>query len=98
MPRTKSTRSGPGERVRALPWAAVLRAALLIGRRVGSLSGRDRARLGELLRKSRGWPGRLGERERAELRKLLAKLDLRGLGRELLPVGRGGRWGRGKRS
>jgi hypothetical protein len=97
MSRSQKIRSGPVGRVRALPWATVLRAAFVVGRRVGALSGRDRARLGELLKKSRGWPGRLGERERTELRRLLAKLDLRGMGREMLPSGRGGRWGR-KRS
>jgi hypothetical protein len=97
MPRGSKGRKATSERVRALPWAAVLRTLFVVGRRVGSLSGRDRRRLGQLLRESRGWPGRLGERDRAELRKLVGKLDLRSLGRELA-LARGGRRGRrGKR-
>ena len=83
--------------VRALPWAALLKGGIVVGRRVGSLSSRDRTRLLELLRQSRGWPGRLGSRERAELRKLLGKLDLRAMSRELMPLWGGGRRGRKRR-
>jgi hypothetical protein len=90
MARSK-TSSDARERVRALPWAAIARGLFVVSRRVGSLSSRDRARLGRLLRESRGWPGRLAERDRAELRKLIGKLDLRAMGRELLPLLRGGR-------
>jgi hypothetical protein len=79
-----------GERLRALPWAAIARVLFVVSRRVGSLSSRDRQRLARLLRESRGWPGRLAERDRRELQKLLGKLDLRTMGRELLPLVRGG--------
>ena len=60
--------SKKGESSRALPWAIVLQTLVVVGRRLGSLSSRDRARLLELLRQSRGWPARLGDRDRAELR------------------------------
>jgi hypothetical protein len=83
MPGLKSSRKRRADRLRSLPWAAALRVTFIVGRRVGSLSSRDRRRLGELMKQSRGWPGRLGDRERAELRKLVGKLDLRAMGREL---------------
>jgi hypothetical protein len=90
MRRTRSSTSKTGrDRVRALPWAALLQAGFVLGRRVSKLSARDRARLGSLLRESRGWPGRLRAKERAELRKLIGKLDLKGMGRELKPLARG---------
>ncbi len=64
---------------------------MLVGKRVGTLSKKDRVRLSQLLRDSKGWPGNLQEKERRELRKLIAKLDVRGLGRDLMPLVRGGR-------
>jgi hypothetical protein len=76
---------------RAVPWALVLQALLVVGRRIASLPSRDRTRLLELLRQSGGWPGRLGARDRAELRKLVRKLDARAMARELVPLARGGR-------
>jgi hypothetical protein len=76
--------------VKALPWAALLQGGIVVGRRIGELSEKDRARLTRLLRESRGWPGRLGSKERAELRKLIGKLDTKRMSRELLPLmGRG---------
>jgi hypothetical protein len=88
VPRLSSKSSG---RLRALPWAGLLRAGVVVGKRVGTLSKKERARLGQLLRDSKGWPGNLQEKERRELRKLIAKLDVRGLGRDLMPLVRGGR-------
>jgi hypothetical protein len=90
-----SASSSRRDRVRALPWAAVVQGGVVVGRRVADMSAKDRARLGRLLRESRGWPGRLAPKERAELRKLLGKLDPKALSRELLPLVRGG--GRRKR-
>jgi hypothetical protein len=92
MRKTRSSTSQKGrDRVRALPWATLVQVAFVLGRRVGKLSPRDRARLGSLLRESRGWPGRLRAKERAELRKLVGKLDLKSMGRELTPLARGRR-------
>jgi hypothetical protein len=48
----------------------------------------ERAHLSALVRKSRGRPGNLTARERADLRRLAAKLDLPGLGRSVAPVAR----------
>jgi hypothetical protein len=92
MPRSKSTTRSRKELLGALPWATLLQAGLVVSRRMGELSKKDRARLATLVRESRGRPGALGEKERAELAKLLKKIDVRAMGREMLPlVGRRGR-------
>jgi hypothetical protein len=82
-------------RVKALPWAILLQGGMILGKRWKDLSRKDRARLTELTRASGGRPGNLSAKERGELRQLVGKLDLKGAGRELLPLARGGR--RGKR-
>jgi len=84
-------------RLRALPWAVLLRAGALIGERWTSLSASERARITRLVRGSRGRPGNLSTKERAELRKLVGKLDLGGVVREMVPIVRGRRGRRGKR-
>jgi hypothetical protein len=87
--KSESSRRSARERLRALPWAGMAQAGVVVGRRVADLSAKDRARLGRLLRESRGWPGRLAPKERAELRKLLGKLDPKAISRELVPLVRG---------
>jgi hypothetical protein len=84
------------ERTRALPWLALLRGTMVIGKRWRALSERDRARIARLVRESRGWPGNLNARQRAELRLLLAKLDPMRIARELVAL-TGGRKRRGRR-
>lgn len=54
----------------------------------GKLTPGERAHLSALVRKSRGRRANLTARERAELRRLAAKLDLPGLGRSMAPVAR----------
>jgi hypothetical protein len=83
-------------RLKALPWAALLQAGVIVGRRWRALSEKDRARLTRLLRESGGRLGNLSSKERNELGKLVRKLDLKGVGSELRPLLRGGR--RRKRS
>jgi hypothetical protein len=78
------------ERLQAVPWDVVLQSGLVVGRHVRALSTKERQRLGRLLRQSRGWPGSLSERERAELKKLVRKLDVGGIRREVMPLVRGG--------
>lgn len=88
-----------GSRLKALPWAALLQAGVAIGERWRSLSEKDRARLSELMRErvrvQHGRLGQLSAKERAELRKLVGKLDVKGMGRDMLPLFR--RAGRRKR-
>jgi hypothetical protein len=91
--KTQSSKSKTA-RVKALPWAALLRVGFAVGRRWRSLSERDRARLTELVRESHGRLGNLSSGERRELRKLAHKLDLRGMGDELRGLLRGKRGGR----
>ena len=86
---SKPRQGGPGQRVGALPWARLLRGGMLISRRWSALSGKERARLASLLRESRGSVRNLTRRQRMQLRKLVRKLDLKGLGRELAPLVRG---------
>jgi hypothetical protein len=78
------------ERVKALPWAAVLQAVFVVRRHWQSLSAKDRARLTGLARDSGGRWSNLSAKERVELRKLAGKLDVKGLGRELAGLRRGG--------
>jgi len=80
----------PASRLKALPWAVLARAGLVVGQRWTALSAKERARLASLARGSRGRLGNLSLKERNELRKLVRKLDLKGAGRELLPLLRGG--------
>jgi len=83
--------------VGAVPWLTLTRAAMIVSRRWNALSAKERARLAELVAESRGRIGNLSLKQRAELRKLARKLDLKGMGRELWPLFRGGRGGRGRR-
>ena len=83
--------------MKALPWAILLQAGLVIGKRWRALSEKDRARLARLLRDTGGRPGNLRPKERKELRKLAGKLDLKGASRELLGVARPRRGRRGRR-
>jgi hypothetical protein len=69
-------------------------AGMIAHRHWRALDGPERVRLTELLRISRGRPGSLTDRERDELKALMAKLDVVGMGRELLPFG--GRMRRGR--
>jgi hypothetical protein len=84
------------ERTKSLPWAAALQAAVVLRSRWKALSQRDRDRLIRLMRDSRGRLSNLSGRERDELRRLVGKADLKGIGRDLLAL-RGGRRGRKRR-
>jgi hypothetical protein len=78
-------------RLKALPWAALLQAGVAFGERWRALSEKDRARMTQLLRQSRGRLRNLSARDRDDLRKVVRKLDLKAMGREMLPLVRGGR-------
>jgi hypothetical protein len=84
-------------KLKAVPWAVLARAAVVVGQRWSALSAKERARLAALVRGSRGRAANLSSRERNELKKLVRKLDLKGAGRELLPLMRGARRGRKRR-
>ncbi len=77
--------------MRVLPWGLMAQVVVLVGRRWRALSGKDRARLARLIRDSQGRVSNLNSRERAELRKLIGRLELRGLAGELVALVRRGR-------
>jgi hypothetical protein len=85
------------DRLRALPWVALAQVTVAIARRWRALSDKERARLTRLARASRGRPGNLSLKERAELRALVRKLELRGIAGELHALTRRGRGRRGRR-
>jgi hypothetical protein len=60
------------------------------------LSEKDRARLLRLVRDSRGRISNLSRKERDELKRLVGKADLKGIGRDLVAL-RGGRRRRKRR-
>jgi hypothetical protein len=72
------------DRVKDVPWALLLQIGVVLGKRWRSLSAKDRARLTELTRESRGRLGNLSARERKELKKLLGKLHPKRTARELV--------------
>jgi hypothetical protein len=96
-----SKRPEPKSRLKSIagtvPWLALARGGMIVGKRWSALSSKERARLSQLVRESRGRASNLSAKQRAELRKLARKLDVKGMGRELLPLVRGGRGRRRKR-
>lgn len=72
--------------LRGAPWVLVLQAALAAREHWGVLKPAERADLARLLRTARGRPANLSANEKAELRRLVVKLDLPGLGRDLMPL------------
>jgi hypothetical protein len=91
---SKLSKKSKRQRIKALPWAALAQAVFAIRRHWQALSEKDRARVSGLLRESGGRWGNLSSKERAELRKLAGKLDLKGLRRELRGLRRGAGAGR----
>ena len=69
-------------RVRSIPWLLVLRTGQIVWAHLrDDLSPDDRRRLGRLIRTP---PHRLTPQERNELRRIVTKVDLRGLGTDLV--------------
>ena len=79
---------------KAVPWLVVLDGVMVARDHWHNLTPAERARLQHLLVASRGRRGNLTSREQAELKKLAAKLDVKGLGRDLLPLATKRRRGR----
>jgi hypothetical protein len=93
----RETKSRLKTTVGAVPWLAFARGAMIVSKRWSALSGKERARLAELVRESRGRTSNLSVKQRLELRKLAGKLDLKGMLRELTSLWRGGRGRRGRK-
>ena len=82
----KKGESGRTRRLKAIPWATLLQGGVVVGSRWRRLSAKERERLRALVRRSRGRVDNLSVKERKELRKLAGKLDLKGMGKELLAL------------
>jgi hypothetical protein len=80
-----------GLRTRLLPWLLLYEAASVAGAEWRGLSSSERERLTRLVVKSKGWPSNLSRRERAEVKRIITKVDLQRVAREIVPkvVGRG---------
>jgi hypothetical protein len=79
-------------RLRPIPWLMAIQVALIANEHVTEqLSAPERARLRRLLLKSKGLPGNLTPKERAEVKRLVGKLDVPGVGRKLVPFAIGAR-------
>ncbi len=89
MTRSSSRANASLESAKRLPWAAIAGALVAVGKRWRSLSEKERSRLMALVRQSGVRPDRLSDKQRKELRKLLAKLDLRGLSGDVARLARG---------
>ncbi len=73
-------------RVKAFPWTLLVEAGLIARGRWRSMPERERRQLVLLARRSRGWPGNLSAGERAELWRLLVRLDVRDLAGEIVAL------------
>ncbi|MFI4984970.1 MAG: hypothetical protein ACHQAV_03165 [Solirubrobacterales bacterium] len=90
MSKQRASKSRVKSTVGAVPWAVLLRGGAIVGKRWTALSAKERAQVAQLVRESRGRVSNLSAKQRTELRKLARRLDLKGMGRELLPLVRGG--------
>ena len=91
MSKRRESKSRLKSTIAAVPWLALARVAMIVSKRWNALSGKERARLAELVRESRGRTSNLSVRQRLELRKLAGRLDLKGMLHELTSLWRGGR-------
>ena len=71
-----------------MPWLMVLELAVTLRRHWKRLDPTERSRLAELVRKSQGRPNRLTATERADVRRLVAKLEPGQIARSVVPLGR----------
>ena len=77
--------------IKGTPWLLVIQAAMAARDHWGVLTPGERAELTRLLRTTKGRPSNLSAQEKATLRRLVGKLDLAGLGKDLLPLAGGRR-------
>ncbi len=78
----------PITRVRAMPWVMVLQLAMTLRRHWKYLTPGERTQLASLIKKSQGVPTRLTPAERADVRRLVRKLEPFTIARSVAPIGR----------
>ena len=80
-----------------MPWVMVLQLAMTLRRHWKYLTPAERTRLAALIKKSQGSPAKLTPAERADVRRLVRKLEPFAIARSVVPIGRrAGRVGRGR--
>lgn len=72
--------------IKGAPWLLIIQAAVAAREHWGGLTRVERTDLARLLKNARGRPSNLTAHEKAELRRLVGKLDLPGLGKDLVPI------------
>jgi hypothetical protein len=72
-------------RVRPLPWWLLYELVTVAHAEWRELSAADRDRLTRIVVKSRGIPTNLTARERADVKRILSKVDLKRLARQMVP-------------
>ena len=72
--------------VKGAPWLLIAQASLTARDHWGKLPPSERTELARLIRTARGRPSNLTAHEKSELKPLVGKLDLPGLGRNLVPL------------
>ena len=70
---------------RRVPWLVLLDAGKVAREHWTKLTPSERSKLGSLIKKSKGRLSNLSVRERAELRRLVNKLDLPDAGKKMVP-------------
>ena len=74
------------KRLRAVPWLLLFEAGRIVHSHVmDTLSQRDRRRVAEILRVSKGNPLNVTPSQREELKAIAAKLDFKRVGRDIVP-------------
>lgn len=71
-----------------MPWLMVVQLAMTLRRHWKYLTPDERRRLSTLIKKSQGSPARLTPAERADVRRLVRKLEPIAIARSVVPVGR----------
>jgi hypothetical protein len=84
----------PISRVRAMPWVMVLQLAMTLRRHWKYLTPGERTQLASLIKKSQGVPTKLTPAERADVRRLVRKLEPIAIARSVAPLGKRVRSGR----
>jgi hypothetical protein len=96
MTTSSSRASKAGELLESMPLTELLQGAIAVTGRWIRLTAKERSRMLDLLVQSKGVVTKLSPKERKELRRLLGKLDLAGLSRELSGLTRDWRKHRGR--
>ena len=73
---------------KAIPWMLLLELAQVAREHWNKLTPGERAHVTALIKKSGGRPGNLTARDKDDVKRLVGKMDVPGMGRDLLPHAR----------